>query len=81
MKRFFTLFGIFALIFAACENESSATNEELTPEITVSPSGIVTMPAAGGEVELNFQIINPSEGAMLKATADSEWITNLSVDD
>lgn len=81
MKRFFTLFGIFALIFAACENESSATNEELTPEITVSPSGIVTMPAAGGEVELNFQIINPSEGAMLEATADSEWITNLSVDE
>ena len=81
MKRFFTLFGIFALIFAACENESPAPNEELTPEITVSPSGIVTMPAVGGEVELNFQIINPSEGAKLEATADSEWITNLSVDE
>lgn len=80
MRRLFALFGFVSLMFAACEtSEPTPEQKPLTPEITVTPSGIVTMPAAGGAVELGYSIINPVEGVELKAMADSEWITNLMV--
>lgn len=80
MRRLFALLSLACLAFVACEPiEPNTPNEPLTPEITITPSGIVTMPAAGGSAELNYTIINPVEGVELEATADSEWITNLAI--
>ncbi len=82
MRKLFALFSLVGLMFAACEPTEPVTpNEPLTPEITVTPSGIVTMPAAGGDVELSCLVLNPTEGVELEATTDSEWITNLVVDE
>lgn len=69
------------LMMAACSSDEPAPNlpETKTPEITITPSGIVTMPAAGGDVELAYEVINAIEGVELEATADSEWITDLIV--
>lgn len=69
------------LMMVACGADEPTPNgpNTATPEITVTPSGIVTMPAAGGDVELGYEIINPVEGVELEATADSEWITNIAV--
>ena len=78
----FALISLVGLMFAACEPTVPNTpNEPLTPEITVTPSGIVTMPAAGGNVEISYLVLNPTEGVELEATADSGWITNLTVGD
>lgn len=72
---------LVALLFAACETTNPDTSKEgLTPEITVTPSGIVTMPAAGGDVELAYRVINPTEGVQLEATTTDEWITNIAVE-
>lgn len=81
MRRLFAFFSLLALLFAACEeiNEPQTPNETLTPEITVTPSGVVTMPALGGDVELNYTIINPVEGVELEATTADEWIKELTV--
>lgn len=69
------------LMMVACSSDEPAPNlpETKTPEITITPSGIVTMPAAGGDVELAYEVINAIDGVELEATADSEWITDLTV--
>lgn len=81
MRRLFALLSLAGVAFVACETSEPETPEQRpqTPEIAVTPSGIVTMPAAGGSAELNYTIINPVEGVELEATADSDWITNLAI--
>ena len=80
MKTRLFLLSLMGLTLAACETTTPETPEQpAAPEITVTPTGVVTMPAAGGDVELNYTIINPVEGVELEATADSEWITNITV--
>ena len=82
MRKLFALLCLVSLVCVACESDEAKTPvQTLTPEITITPSGIVTMPAAGGNVELSYSIINPVEGVELEATADSDWITDLAVDD
>ena len=82
MRKLFALLGLVSLVCVACESDEAKTPvQTLTPEITITPSGIVTMPAAGGNVEISYSIINPVEGVELEATADSDWITDLAVDD
>jgi len=81
MRRLFALLSLAGVVFVACETSEPETPEQRpqTPENAVTPSGIVNMPAAGGSAELNYTIINPVEGVELEATADSDWITNLTV--
>lgn len=80
MRKLFAILSVVALMFAACETTPTSTpNKPIAPIISVTPSGIVTMPAAGGDVELGYEVINPTEGAKLEATTDSDWITNLVV--
>lgn len=83
MRLFAQLSTILSLVLmmVACGADDPTPNipDSKTPEITVTPSGIVTMPAAGGDVELAYEVINAVEGVELEATADSEWITNLTV--
>lgn len=80
MRRFFALFALLALLLSACEVDTPTPNEPKMPEISVL-GGVITMPAAGGEAEINYQIINPTDGAMLEAATTDEWITNLTVED
>lgn len=80
MRKLFALMSVVALVLAACETTPTPTpNEPIAPIISVTPSGIVNMPASGGDVELGYEIINPTEGVELEVTTDSEWITNLTV--
>ncbi len=80
MRKLFAILSVVALMFAACETTPTPTpNKPIAPIISVTPSGIVTMPAAGGDVELGYEVINPTEGVKLEATTDSDWITNLVV--
>lgn len=80
MRKLFAILSVVALMFAACETTPTPTpNKPIAPIISVTPSGIVVMPAAGGDVELGYEVINPTEGVKLEATTDSDWITNLVV--
>ena len=81
MRKLFAILSVVALVFAACETTTPTPtpNEPIAPIISVTPSGIVVMPAAGGDVELGYEVINPTEGVKLEATTDSDWITNLVV--
>lgn len=79
MRRLFVLLSLCALTFAACESTEQTPNESLTPEITVTPAGIITMPATGGKAEISYHIINPTEGITLEATSIEAWINDIAV--
>ena len=65
MRKLFALLGLVSLVCVACESDEAKTPvQTLTPEITITPSGIVTMPAAGGNVELSYSIINPVDSSL-----------------
>lgn len=82
MRKLFALIGFVAITFVACENiEPQEPQKQKTPEITVALSGIVTMPAAGGDVEVVYDVLNPVEGVELEATTDVDWITDVTVDE
>lgn len=75
----FVLLSLCALTFAACESTEQTPNESLTPEIAVTPTGIITMPATGGKAEISYHIINPTEGIALEATSIETWINDIAV--
>ncbi len=79
MRRLFVLLSLCALTFAACESTEQTPTESLTPEIAVTPTGIITMPATGGKAEISYHIINPIEGSTLEATTIEAWINDIAV--
>lgn len=74
MKKIFTLipFAAFA-IFANCTPENS-DNSKNAPVIQTQE--LLTVEAAGGDININYTIINPVEGRQLTATAENcGWIS------
>lgn len=85
MKRLFALVGIIALLTASCEKISTEVNEPQpdtpAPKLSVDIEGIITMGADGGNVEINYTIIDPVEGLTLEATSTNDWIGGITVDE
>ncbi len=83
MKRLFALVGIIALLTASCEKISTEVNEPQpgtpAPKLSVDIEGIITMGAEGGDVEINYTIIDPVEGLTLEATSTNDWIGDITV--
>ena len=83
MKRLFALVGIIALLTASCEKISTEVNEPQpgtpAPKLSVDIEGIITMGAEGGDVEINYTIIDPMEGLTLEATSTNDWIGDITV--
>lgn len=83
MKRLFALVGIIALLTASCEKISTEVNDPQpdtpAPKLSVDIEGIITMGAEGGNVEINYTIIDPVEGLTLEATSTNDWIGDITV--
>lgn len=81
MRKLFALVGIVALFAVSCEFDGTTDTpgENVASEILINSEGVITLPAVGGDVELDYEIVNPVEGVSMEATADVEWITDLSV--
>ena len=85
MKRLFALVGIIGLLTASCEKISTEVNDPQpdtpAPKLSVDIEGIITMGAEGGDVEINYTIIDPVEGLTLEATSTNDWIGDITVGD
>lgn len=82
MRRLLSLLSIIALFATSCDTtEQSPVPNAPAPVISTAESGIITVPAAGGEVKLDYQIINPTEGVELEVTASESWISDITTDD
>ena len=83
MKRLFALVGIIGLLTASCEKISTEVNDPQpdtpAPKLSVEIEGIITMGAEGGDVEINYTIIDLVEGLTLEATSTNDWIGDITV--
>ncbi len=83
MKRLFALVGIIALLTASCEKISTEVEDPQpdtpAPKLSVDIEGIINMGAEGGDVEINYTIIDPVEGLTLEATTEQDWIGNIAI--
>lgn len=77
-----------AIAFAACEKTPAATggsgsdnNGETPaadPELTITSESTVSVPAAGGDFEITYEITDPADGGKVTAETDAAWISDLS---
>ena len=73
--RFHSMFALLALLFAfGCENGSG--EEGGTPTLELDRTE-VSMEAAGGSVEINYTLQNPTQGGVILANNDADWITQI----
>lgn len=76
-----------AIAFAACEKTpaadgSGSDNNGETPApdpvLTITSESTVSVPAAGGDFEISYEITDPAEGGKVTAETDAAWISDLS---
>ena len=86
MRRLiFSLIALFALSFTSCDK--LPFGNEISPEIEtgnhfrVLSESVISMPAEGGNAEIEYVIDTAVEGGKLTATTTTEWITNIEVND
>lgn len=51
----------------------------VVPEIRLDVEGVIAVAAAGGDIEVEYDIVNPVDGAKLDVKADVAWIKDFSV--
>ncbi len=82
MRRvLFSTIALFALLFGSCEQLPTDNNINVGggDKFRVTSNTLITMPAEGGNAEIEFVIDSEVEGAKLTASSPAEWITNFEV--
>ena len=80
MKKFFALFAVVALAFAACEKTTDPTPKpepEVKPVLTLTSNSTIEFNADGGNGEITYTLENAKEGVKLEATCEAAWVTNI----
>lgn len=72
MKKFFALCGIVATLFAACEPVENGN--DATPTFEIKSKTEISVGAGSTMGIIQYELVNPVEGATIEATADVEWI-------
>ena len=66
-------------LFAGCKgDEPTPPTSQDAPQLTLDPnSKTVEVGADGGSFSVNYELLNPKEGAMLKVTSEQPWVKNI----
>lgn len=78
MKRLFAILSIIGLLLTSCEPiiETPSTDED---NLLVNTK-ILYFSAKGGNGEIEYSISQPTEGLVLEARSDNDWISNIAID-
>ena len=77
MKKLFYLLLALPLAFAACEPDTPGPQPEVNdPQLTLTSSEIINLPAEGGQGAIEYTLVNEKEGAEFTAEFEAEWISN-----
>lgn len=78
MKRLFAILSIIGLLLTSCEPiiETPSTDED---NLLVNTK-ILYFSAEGGNGEIEYSISQPTEGLVLEARSDNDWISNIAID-
>lgn len=76
-----------AIALAACEktpaadgsgSDNNGETPAADPELTITSESTVSVPAAGGDFVITYDITDPAEGGKVTAETDAAWISDLS---
>lgn len=81
LNKLYTLFALVAVLFTSCGESAieRPQTEAPKPQILVDIEGIIEMGAEGGDVTINYSVLNPIEGLVLEAETTTDWIGNIGV--
>jgi hypothetical protein len=87
MKKFLFMMLAIPMVFAACSKDEAEPQPQPTPDPTPKPALTLTSDAEmsfeanGGNGIITYTLTNPTEGVVLTANCEADWISNLTAGD